>query len=57
MTLIDPRDMEEYKSKWGNEYQKITFEDVLLLIQGKIMYVDVAGEYSLFIGLGLEEEE
>lgn len=52
MNLINTQDIEIFKSKYGNEYCQITFEDILSLLQGKIIYVNVAGEYSLFIGLG-----
>lgn len=52
--IIDKNEIENYKSKWGNRFNDITVEDLLGLLQGKVLYL-YDGEYANFIYLELEK--
>ena len=47
---IDKSEIERYKSRWGNRFNDITIEDLLGLLQGKVLYL-YDGEYANFIYL------
>lgn len=46
--IIDKNEIENYKSKYGNRFNDITVEDLLGLLQGKVLYLN-DGEYANFI--------
>ena len=48
--IIDKNEIENYKSEWGNRFNGITIEDLLGLLQGKVLYLN-DGEYANFIYL------
>lgn len=48
--IIDKNEIENYKSKWGNRFNDITIEELLGLLQGKVLYLN-DGEYANFIYL------
>ena len=52
--IIDKSEIESYKSKWGNRFNDITIEDLLGLLQGKVLYL-YDGEYANFIYLELRK--
>ena len=49
--IIPSEDIEKNESRWGNEYASISEEDIDALRNGNVIYMFVAGEYSIFIAL------
>ena len=48
--IIEPEQIEIFKSEYGNQYVLIEPEDILALITGKILFVE-DGEYTTFVKL------
>lgn len=48
--IIEPEQIEFFKSEYGNQYVSIEPEDILALITGKILFVE-DGEYTTFVKL------
>ena len=49
LRIIEPEEIPEVKSKWGNNYHIITHEQLAALEEGKIVYW--TDEYGTFIKL------
>ena len=54
--VIEPSEMRDYASPWGNSYLLITEEDIQALRSGKVLHHD-DGEYGTFIELGSRCED
>jgi hypothetical protein len=53
--IIEKEEMEQYKSKWGNQYREVSIDDLLKILYGKVLCLN-DGEYTTFVYLQSHKE-